>query len=186
MEFCIPWENWNVEDIQYGLSQSNTRIENGLFVPIFYADRTVKCQAFHILSPPLTISETVEATNQGTFLVVNIPKDSMFGEKLKGFKTHNMNHATRNQTTWWASNIQKSISYKTALTTLDSGDLEWRIQIPDSGIFTCYDTQRKSWYASNEAGLVNRQWKILARTSGLWIDQHAFGMEWKLIGTFVV
>jgi hypothetical protein len=186
MEFCIPWENWIVENIQYGLSQTNTRIDNGLFVPIYYADRSVRCQAFHILSLPLSISEKIEATNLGTFLVINIDKDCEFGKKLKEFELRNMAHATHNKSLWWPSNSSKAMTYKTALTTLASGNLEWRIQIPDSGIFSCYDTLRKSWFASNEPGLANRKFKILARTSGLWVDQSGFGMEWKLIGTFVM
>jgi len=186
MEFCIPWENWETEHIQYALSQENTRVDNALFVPIYYMDRLVKCQALHILSPTLSISDKIEATNLGTFIVVHIDKNSEFGKKLNSFENRNMEHATQNQSTWWPLNATSKIMYKTALITLPSGNLEWRIQIPDSGIFSCYDTQRKSWFASNESGLVNRKWKIVARISGLWVDQKAFGMEWKLIGAFVL
>ena len=183
MEFCIPWQGWNIPDIQYGLSQTNTRIENGLFVPIYYADKNVKCQAVHILSPAFQITG-IDSTKNGTFLVVKIPINCNFREKLLDFDTRNLNHATKNQNTWWFN--KTNLSYKTALTKLATGEVEWRIQIPDSGIYSCYDTVRKSWYASNESGLTKRKCRILARTSGLWIDQQAFGMEWKLIGAFVV
>jgi hypothetical protein len=184
MEFSIPWQNWNIEDIQYGLSQTNTRIDNGLFVPIYFADKNVKCQAFHLLSPELTIQDT-ESTNEGIYIIIKIPKDSEFCKKLREFDDRNLHEASKNQSGWWA-NSSKQISYKTALKNLPSGETEWRLQIPDSGIFSCYDTQRKSWYASNESGLAKRNWKILARTSGLWINQTSFGMDWKLIGAFVI
>jgi len=186
MEFGIPWQNWNINDIQYGLSQSNTRIEDGLFVPIYFSDKYVKCQAFHLLSPELTIHE-METANDGIFLHFKIPKDSEFSRKMREFDQRNLHEAEDFKEGWWPKNrITNPISYKTALKTLQNGDLEWRLQIPDSGIFSCYDTQRKSWYASNESGLMKRKWKILARTSGLWINHNSFGMDWKLIGAFVV
>jgi len=185
MEFSLPWQNWEIEDIQYGLFQTNTRIENGLFVPIYYTDKTVKCQALHVLSPVLTIVDT-KSNVDGTFIILKIPKDNEFAEKLKQFDQRNIDQATHNQNMWWAKNAPKPLSYKTALKTLINGDLEWQVQIPDSGIFSCFDTQRKAWYASNESGTAKRKWKILVRTSGLWVDQSSFGMEWKLIGAFVV
>jgi hypothetical protein len=184
MEFGIPWQNWNIDDVQYGSAQLNTRIDNGLFVPIFFLNKNVKCQALHILSPEMIIQET-ESTNDGMYIIVKIPKDSEFVIKLKEFDERNLQQATDFKSTWW-TNTSSIISYKTALKTLESGDIEWRLQIPDSGIFSCYDLQRKSWYASNESGLIKRKWKILARTSGLWINNNSFGMEWKLIGAFVV
>jgi len=184
MEFSIPWQNWNIEDIQYGLAQVNTRIENGLFVPIYYSDKNVKCQAFHLLTPELEIQE-IESTKEGIFIIIKIPKSNEFCNKLRTFDEHNLQVASLNQATWW-SNSSSQISYKTALRSLPTGETEWRLQIPDSGIFSCYDTQRRSWYASNEAGLAKRKWKILARTSGLWITESSFGMDWKLIGAFVI
>jgi hypothetical protein len=144
----------------------------------------VKCQAFHLLSPELTIQDT-ESTNEGIYIIIKIPKDSEFCKKLREFDDRNLQEAAQNQSSWW-SNLSKQISYKTALKNHPNGETEWRLQIPDSGIFSCYDTQRKSWYASNEAGLAKRNWKILARTSGLWINQTSFGMDWKLIGAFVI
>lgn len=184
MEFSIPWQNWNIEDVQYGLSQVNTRIESGLFVPIYFSDKNVKCQALHILSPELSI-QGIEATNDGMYIIVKIPKESEFGVKLKDFDERNLQQADSFKSIWW-TNPTILISYKTALKKMENGDVEWRLQIPDSGIFSCYDTQRKSWYASNESGFLKRKWKILARTSGLWINQNSFGMEWKLIGAFVI
>jgi hypothetical protein len=183
MEFCIPWQNWDTDDIKYGLSQANTRIENGLFVPIYFADKNVKCQAFHLLSPELTF-QNIETTNEGMFIVLKIPETSEFIKKLRMFDDKNLELATNNQNEWWPNNPGE-ISYKTAMTKVKE-ETEWRLQIPDSGIFSCYDTQRKSWYASNESGLNKRKWKILARTSGLWINNNSFGMDWKLIGAFVV
>jgi hypothetical protein len=184
MEFSIPWENWVVSDIQYGLSQTNTRIENGLFVPIFYSNSEVRCQAFHVMSPPLTLHDKIESNNAGTYVSVKIPKESEFGKKLKEFDAQNVAHAALNKNSWWAGN--RTTNYRSVLSSNSMGELEWRIQIPDSGIFSCFDMQRKSWFASNESGLSrSRQWRILARTSGLWVDQGAFGMEWKLIGAFV-
>jgi len=183
MEFCIPWQRWNIPDIQYGLSQTNTRIENGLFVPIYYSDKNVKCQAVHLLAPAFTV-QGIDATKNGTFLVIKVPAKAEFASKLLDFETRNLNLATKNQHAWWPN--KTSLSYKTALTTLQNGDLEWRIQIPDSGIYSCFDSVRKSWYASNESGLARRECRVLARTSGLWIDHSAFGMEWKLIGAFIV
>jgi len=183
MEFCIPWQRLNVPDIQYGLSQINTRIENGLFVPIYYSDKNVKCQALHLLSPALQVIGT-DPTKNGTFLVLKVPGSIEFAQKLLEFELRNLNHATKNQNMWWAN--KSNLSYKTAITKLPAGDLEWRIQIPDSGIYSCFDTTRKSWYASNESGLAKRSCRVLARTSGLWIDNQAFGMEWKLIGAFAV
>ena len=180
MEFGIPWQNWNIEDIQYGNVQSNTRIENGLFVPVYFADKHVKCQAFHLLSPELTIQE-IENTRDGTFIILKIPSTTDFGKKLKAFDEHNLQKAEE----WFTTHNSQKITYKTALKNLPNGDLEWRMQIPDSGVFSSYDSQRKGWYASNEAGLVNRKWKILARTSGVWIIDSSFGMDWKLIGAFV-
>lgn len=183
MEFCIPWKNWIVNDVQYGLYQLNTRIDGGLFVPIYYSDKNVKCQAVHLLSPPLNIVG-LDSTKMGTFLVLRINKDSDFGQKLLDLDTHNLNHAARNQHNWW--NQEKLISYKTALNKYDNGDIDWRVQVPDSGVYSAFDTIRKSWYASNESGLSKRQAKILARTSGMWVDPLAFGMDWKLIGAFFV
>lgn len=183
MEFCIPWQRLNVQDIQFGLSQTNTRIENGLFIPIYYSDKNVKCQAVHLLSPPLQISG-IDSTKNGTFLVIKLPGSTEFANKILEFELRNLAHATKNQNIWWTN--KSNLSYKTAITKLQSGDLEWRVQIPDSGIYSCFDTVRKSWYASNESGLAKRNCKILARTSGLWVDQQAFGMEWKLIGAFAV
>lgn len=181
MEFSIPWQNWNIEDIQYGASQVNTRIENGLFVPIYFADKNVRCQAFHLLSPELIIHE-IETTHEGMYAVIRIPKMSEFANKLRAFDERNLQQAAGFQTAWFT---KPAVSYKSALKNIDK-EVEWRLQIPDSGIFSCYDTVRKSWYASNETGLVKRKWKILARTSGLWINQSSFGMEWKLIGAFVL
>ena len=183
MEFCIPWQNWNVEDVQYGLSQTNTRIENGLFIPIYYSDKNVKCQAVHLLSPPLSII-SIDSSKIGTFLVIRINKGTDFAKKILDFETRNLNQASRNQHSWW--NQEKKIAYKTALTKYESGDIDWRVQVPDSGVYSAFDTTRKSWYASTESGLAKRQIKILARASGLWVDTNAFGMEWKLIGAFVV
>jgi hypothetical protein len=183
MEFCIPWKNLIVDDVQYGLSQVNTRIQGGLFIPIYYADKNVKCQAVHLLTPPLKIIG-LDPNKNGTFLVVRIDKDIEFGSKLLDFDTHNLNHATRNQHNWW--NQEKQISYKTALTKYDNGDIDWRIQVPDSGVYSAFDWVRKSWYASNESGLGDRQPKILARTSGIWVDSNSFGMDWKLIGAYFV
>lgn len=184
MEFCIPWQNWNIEDIQYGISQTNTRIENGLFIPIYFADKNVKCQAFHLLSPELT-KQDIETTNEGIYIIVKMPKNSDFSKKLKEFDERNLQTASKHQSEWWVKS-SKQIIYKTALKNLPTGEIEWRLQIPDSGIFSCYDTKRKSWYASNESGLEKRKWKILARTSGLWINETSFGMDWKLIGAFVI
>lgn len=191
MEFSIPWQNWNIEDIHYGMSQINTRIEDGLFVPIYFADKHVKCQAFHLLSPELTIQE-VETTNDGIYLIIKIPKNTDFNNKLKEFDLKNLQHATYHQSQWWPHLIQGHVqtqthgTYKSSLKTQPSGDSEWRLQIPDSGIFSYYDTQKKSWYGSTEAGLMKRKLKILARTSGLWINKTSFGMDWKLIGAFIV
>jgi len=183
MEFSIPWQNWNVEDIQYGAAQTNTRIEEGLFVPIYFADKNVKCQAFHVMTPELTIQES-ETTKEGVFVILKIPQTTDFGKKLKEFDERNLNHAADFKSTWWSN---ENIAYKTALKNLPNGELEWRLQIPDSGIFSCYDTSRKGWYGSNESGLTNkRKWKIMARTSGLWINETSFGMDWKLIGAFVM
>lgn len=181
MEFGIPWQRWNIEDIQYGNSQSNTRIENGFFVPLYFADKHVKCQAFHLLSPELTIQE-IETTRDGVYIILKIPKTTEFGKKLKEFDERNLQKAGE----WFtkAEDSSSRISYKTALKNLPNGDLEWRLQIPDSGVFSCFDSNRKGWYASNESGLVNRKWKILARTSGLWLMDSSFGMDWKLIGAF--
>jgi hypothetical protein len=184
MEFCIPWQNWNIEDVQYGISQTNTRIENGLFIPIYFADKNVKCQAFHLLSPEL-IRQDIETTKEGIYIIVKIPKNNDFAKKLKEFDDRNLETASKYQSEWWAKSASQ-IVYKTALKNLPTGEVEWRLQIPDSGIFSCYDTSRKSWYASNESGLEKRKWKILARTSGLWVNETSFGMDWKLIGAFVV
>lgn len=181
MEFCIPWQRWNIKDIQYGLSQTNTRIENGLFVPIYYTDKNVKCQAVHLLSPALQISG-IESTTNGTFIIVKVLINTEFGAKLMEFETHNQNQAIKNQ--YWL--IKPSLIYKTGLIAINKDELEWRVQIPDTGIYSCFDCIRKSWYASNESGLTKRSCRIVARTSGLWIDKVAFGMEWKLIGAFVV
>lgn len=183
MEFCIPWQNWNVEDVQYGLSQVNTRIDKGLFVPIYYSDKNVKCQAVHLLSPPLTITG-IDPSKSGTFVVMRVNKGTEFAAKLLDFETRNMNQASRHQHSWW--NQEKQITYKTALTKYENGDIDWRIHVPDSGIYSAFDTVRKTWYASTESGLVKRQIKVLARASGLWVDPVAFGMEWKLIGAFVI
>lgn len=187
MEFSIPWQNWNIEDIHYGMSQINTRIEDGLFVPIYFADKHVKCQAFHLLSPELTIQE-VETTNDGIYLIIKIPKNTDFNNKLKEFDIKNLQHATYHQSHWWPqlTQGQGQGQYKSALKIQASGDSEWRLQIPDSGIFSYYDTQKKSWYGSTEVGLMKRKLKILARTSGLWINKTSFGMDWKLIGAFIV
>ena len=184
MEFCIPWQRLNVPDIQYGLSQTNTRIDNGLFIPIYYSDKNVKCQALHLLSPALQVLG-IDSTKNGTFLIVSVSGLTEFAKRLLDFELRNLAHATKNQKIWWHQD-KSNLSYKTAITKLANGDLEWRIQIPDSGIYSCFDTNRKSWYASNESGLAKRQMKVLARTSGLWVDQTAFGMEWKLIGAFVI
>jgi hypothetical protein len=183
MEFSIPWQKWNVEDIQYGLAQINTRIEGGLFVPIYFVDNNVKCQAFHVLTPELTIQE-IETTKSGVFAILKIPHKNDFGKRLQEFDVRNLQHAAKFKSTWGSS---ENVSYETGLKKLQNGDLEWRLQIPDSGIFSCYDTSRKSWYGSNEAGITSkRHWKIMARTSGLWINQGSFGMDWKLIGAFVI
>jgi len=183
MEFCIPWQRWNTEDIHYGLHQVNTRIENGLFVPIYYANQSLRCQAIHVLTPALDIS-TVENGSNGVFLKVTLSADSEFGKRLLEFDEKNLAQATINKSLWW-TNKQSKLSYETAVKRLPSG-IEWKIQIPDSGIFTCFDTKRKCWYASNESALQGREWKLVARTSGLWIDSSSFGMEWKLIGAFVI
>ena len=184
MEFSIPWQNLNIEDIQYGNAQSNTRIENGFFVPIYFADKHVRCQAFHLLSPELTIQE-IETTRDGVFIILKIPKTTDFGKKLKAFDERNLQNAEECRKEWFSTGkSEQTITYKTALKNLPNGDLEWRLQIPDSGVFSCYDSSRKGWYGSNESGLVNRKWKILARTSGLWIIDSSFGMDWKLIGAF--
>jgi hypothetical protein len=184
MEFSIPWENLTVSDIHYGQAQANTRIENGLFVPIFYSNTEIRCQALHILTPLIPLSERIDANSVGAYLTVRVPKDTEFAKKLRDLEAQNLQHATLNRMAWWSN--QRPPTYKTAITQLGGGDLEWRIQIPDSGIFSCFDTQRKSWFASNESGLTKtRSWRLLVRTSGLWIDQTAFGMEWKLIGAFV-
>ena len=184
MEFSIPWENLTVPDIQYGLAQTNTRIENGLFVPIFYANKEIRCQALHILTPLLPLSDRVDANSNGTYLTLRVSKDLEFYSKLLQLESQNLRHASLNRATW--STQQRVHTYKSAITQLQNGDLDWRIQIPDSGIFSCFDTHRKSWFASSESGLTKtRTWRILARTSGLWIDQAAFGMDWKLIGAFV-
>jgi len=184
MEFSIPWETLNVSDVQYGLAQTNTRIDNGLFVPLFYANNEIRCQALHLLTPLLPVSDKIESNHIGTYLTLKVSKDGEFAKKLRELETQNLHHATLNRSTWSSSN--RILTYKSAITLTTTGDLEWRIQIPDSGIFTCFDNQRKSWFASNESGLTKtRSWRILARTSGLWIDQSSFGMEWKLIGAFI-
>jgi hypothetical protein len=186
MEFAIPWQNLNIDDIQYGLSQNNTRIDDGLFVPIYYADKNVRCQAVHILTPELIIRD-IESCDDGIYLNFLIPTNSDFLKKLKELDLRNLQEADTHKNTWWPKNkFLTDISYKTVLKTLSNGQTEWRLQIPDSGIFSCYDTARKSWYASNESGLQKRKWKILGRTSGLWINQNSFGMDWKLIGAFVI
>jgi hypothetical protein len=184
MEFCIPWQNWNIEDIQYGIYQNNTRIENGFFVPIYFADKYVKCQAFHLMTPELTINET-DLTHETNYLHFKIPKNSDFEKKIREFDLRNLSEAEKFKEAWWPKN-NNQISYNTALKSLSSGDTEWRLQIPDSGIFSCDDTVRKCWYTSNESGLAKRKWKIMVRTSGLWINQNSFGMDWKLIGAFVL
>ena len=181
MEFCIPWQRWNIQDIQYGLSQTNTRIESGLFVPIYYTDKNVKCQAVHLLSPPLQIVR-IDAIRDGTYLVVKVPLQSEFGLKIMEFESRNKNHAAKNQQVW----SKPILSYKSALLNSNKEEIEWRIQIPDTGIYSCFDTVRTSWYASNESGLAKRNCRILARTSGLWIDHTQFGMDWKLIGAFAI
>jgi hypothetical protein len=172
MEFSIPWQNWNIEDIKYGLAQNNTRIENGLFVPIYFSDKNVTCQAFHVLTPEVVIKD-VETIHDKMFLVLKLSDANNFGLKLGQFDQKNLEYGK--------ILTLGAIEYQSAL----KGD-EWYIQIPDSGIFSCYDTKRKSWYASNEAGLLKRKWRILARTSGLWINQTNYGMDWKLIGAFVL
>lgn len=183
MEFSIPWENWNVKEVQYGLSQTNTRIENGLFVPIFYSNTLIRCQAFHLLSPLLVMNDSIEQKAAGTYINMRIPKDSEFGKRMKELDAQNLQEANKNKSIWWSNNNRHV--YHSSLKTLSSGDIEWSIQVPESGIFTCFDSVRKSWYASNESGLVKRHWRIMVRTSGLWIDQNGFGMDWKLIGAFV-
>ena len=183
MEFCIPWQNWNIEDIHYGLHQVNTRIESGLFVPIYYTNQTIRCQAFHVLTPALEIRGTEYGAN-GVYLKIHVEQESDFAKALLAFDDRNLTHATGNKNLWWPQ--KKGLQYQTAIKQLPSGDLEWRVQIPETGIFTCFDTKRKCWYASNESNLENRKWKIVARTSGLWIDANSFGMEWKLIGAFVI
>lgn len=183
MEFAIPWENWNVKEVQYGLAQTNTRIDNGLFVPIFYSNQLIRCQAFHLLSPILVMNDDIENKQTGTFIVVRIPKDSEFAKKVKELDAQNLQEAVKNKNIWWSTASKHT--YHSSLRNHSSGDLEWQIQVPDSGIFTCFDCTRKKWFASNESGLTRRKWRILVRTSGLWIDQHGFGMDWKLIGAFV-
>jgi hypothetical protein len=182
MEFAVPWERLTVSDVQYGLSQINTRIENGLFIPVYYANRDIRCQALHLLSPSILITDRIDANSVGTFITVRIPHDSEFGKKLQDLDNQNIQHAILHKTSWGSQRL----NYKSSLSQLPDGDLDWRIQIPDSGVFSCFDTQRKSWFASNESGLTKtRTWRILARSSGLWVDPVGFGMDWKLIGAFV-
>jgi hypothetical protein len=185
MEFCVPWQNWSIEDIHYGVQQVNTRIDNGLFVPIFYANQNLRCQAFHVLTPALDIKDIDSSNPNAVFLKVRMDADTDFGKRLLEFDERNLQLATTNKTIWWSDKSKKQ-TYHTAVKILPKNRIEWQIQIPDSGIFTCYDTQRKSWYASNESNLQGRKWKLVARTSGLWIDNTSFGMEWKLIGAFVI
>jgi hypothetical protein len=94
MEFCIPWQNWNIEDIQYGIYQNNTRIENGFFVPIYFADKYVKCQAFHLMTPELTINET-DLTHETNYLHFKIPKNSDFEKKIREFDLRNLSEAEK-------------------------------------------------------------------------------------------
>ena len=184
MEFCIPWQNWSNNDIQYGLHQVNTRIDNGLFVPIFYANQNVRCQAFHLLTP-LIETIGIETTANGTFLKIVIPQAHEFTQRLIELDERNLQQATTNRSQWWT---QKGLmQYQTAVKRVESNKtVEWRIQIPDSGSFSCFDTLRKSWSQSNEPPCQKRKWKFVVRTSGLWIDNHSFGMEWKLIGAFAL
>lgn len=181
MEFSIPWQNWNVNNVQYGIRQTNTRITDGLFIPIYYNERYIRCQALHLYTPELIIKEIVSLTN-GTYAVVEIDKNSPFFEKILEFEQQNQNLADKNKSTWWSENINPI--YKSAFSKSTSSML-WHIQIPDSGIFSCYDTQRKSWYASNEEGLKEKKWRLLARTSGVWVDSTSYGIDWKIIGAFV-
>ena len=184
MEFCIPWQRWNTDDIHYGLHQTNTRIEDGLFIPIYYANQNIRCQAFHVLTPELEI-KSIDNGSTGVFVKVILNKDDEFSKRLVEFDEKNLAHAALHKTLWWDTKKTK-LSYETAVKRLPDGVIEWKVQIPDSGIFSCFDTKRKCWYASNESALQGRKWKLVVRTSGLWIDANSFGMEWKLIGAFVI
>jgi hypothetical protein len=184
MEFSIPWQNWNVNNVQYGIRQTNTRIEDGLFIPLYYNERYIRCQALHLYTPELHLKEILSLAT-GTYAVLEIDKavDGPFCEKIADFELQNKNIADKNKSVWWQDSSANYI-YKTAFTETPTSIL-WQLQIPDSGIFSCYDTSRKSWYASNEDGLKERNWRVLARTSGIWVDKTSYGIDWKIIGAFV-
>ena len=184
MEFCVPWQSWSANDIHYGLHQVNTRIDNGLFVPIYYANQVVRCQAFHIVSPIID-SLIIESTQNGTFIKIVLPADHDFAKRLVDLDERNLQQATINKHQWWSHKGQ--MQYQTAVKRVESNKtVEWKIQIPDTGSFSCFDTHRKNWYLSSDTTFQKRKWKFIARTSGLWIDSNSFGMEWKLISAFVI
>jgi hypothetical protein len=182
MEFCIPWQNWNVDNVQYGMRQSNTRIVNGLFIPIYYNERYIRCQALHLYTPEMILKDIL-CLSSGTFAVMELDKNNPFCEKITSFEKQNKTVAEKNKAIWW-ENCPGEYTYKSAFEETETG-LLWQIQIPDTGVFSCYDTNRKSWYASNEEGLCNKKWRVLARTSGLWVDNLNYGIDWKIIGAFV-
>ena len=185
MEFTIPWQNWDNQDIQFGLTQINTRIEDGFFIPIYFSNNNVRCQAFHLLSPVLEI-HNFSANSNGSFIILKIQNVSEFKEKLCDFEKRIIKHTYKNHAHFWNKDTLSKVTHKSTLTKLNDEFSGLKVQIPDSGLFSCFDTKRKHWYASNETGIQNRKMKILLRTSGIWIDQNSFGVEWKLIGSFVV
>jgi hypothetical protein len=182
MEFCIPWQNWNIENVQYGIRQTNTRISNGLFIPIYYNERYIRCQALHIYTPEFELKE-IKCLPNGTYAIMEMEKSNPFYDKIISFEKQNKNMAEKNKNLWWENNDVKC-EYKSAFEETEN-TIKWYVQIPDSGIFSCYDTQRNSWYASNEEGLNSKKWRLLARTSGLWVDNLNYGVDWKIIGAFV-
>ena len=154
-------------------------------MPVYYANQNIRCQALHLLTPSLEIIGQ-ENSPSGVFLRILVPGASEFASRLQEFDAKNLQQATSNKNSWWITKSAKPLEYQTSIKRLATGDIEWSVQIPESGIFSSYDTKRKTWFASNESGLQKRKWKIVVRTSGLWIDSTAFGMEWKLIGAFVI
>ena len=173
---------WNINNIQYGIRQANTRIEEGLFIPIYYNERYIRCQALHLYTPEMNLKEIL-TTNTCTYAVMELDINSPFCEKIEEYEKKLLDIGEKNKSIWWQNNTLVK-QYKSAFVKTPSS-LLWYLQIPDSGIFTCYDTSRKSWYASNEDGLKNKKWRILARTSGIWVDKKSYGVEWKIIGAYV-